>query len=847
MKTLNRSFAGGEITPEMYGRIDLGKFQTGLAKCENGLVLPHGPVARRPGFQFVAPASGAPGATARLIPFAFSATQTMVLEFGSGYLRFHTQGQSLLEASLAVTGVSGNTLTFGAAHGLLLNQRVYITDSVNSALNRFAVISAVPLTTTIQLADFAGAAITPPATTNTVSRVYTVTTPYAAADIPDLHYAQNSDVLTISHPNYPTYELRRLGATNWTLTAVSFVPTIAAPGSVTATATVATGSGFSPQRYVVTTVGEDNITESLASASATCNNNLNTAGNYNTITWGGVGSSSRHNVYKLRGGLYGYIGQTAGVAPTTVNILSASLPTFQSTVTVNTATPHPFSPGSVATIAGTGVSLMNGTKTILTTPTTTQFTCSTGFNNGATLTSTTGTAGVTSCSIIDDNILPDTTKTPPQSVYGVNSEAGAYPAAVSYHEQRRWVAGTTLNPQTAWATRTGTESNLTSSFPSQAADGLQFTLAARKQNAIRHLVPLNDLIALTVGGAFRIYSGDSPAITPTTLATKPQGVPGASNVQPQVTSSAMLYVQNGGKKIREMVYTWQSTSYQSTDVTIMAPHLFERATIVDMAIAESPLPVLWVAATVGGGAPSLYGMTYVPDQQIYAWHKHNPGGAVLSVCVVQEGNEDVLYALINRTNLSGALGGRATVERLSTRFSPDRDYDLYADCGVITPTDASSGNTTVSGLWHLEGQTVQVFLDGAVQPTEVVSNGRITLERSGALACVGLPYNTDIQTLPLALMQAEAGGQGVTKNPSKVAIRVADTSILKVGPSFNKLIEVPAHLVSDLYDSAPALKNQEFRSAVMPNWSSDGPVCIRQDQPLPMTVLSVVIDFAAGG
>ena len=844
MKTLNRSFAGGEITPEMYGRVDLGKFQTGLAKCENGIVLPHGPVARRPGFQLVAPASGI-GANVRLIPFAFSATQTMVLEFGPSYIRFHTQGQSLLEASLAVTGVSGNTLTFGSAHGFLLNQWVYITDSVNAALNRFAVISAVPLTTTIQLVDFAGVPIALPATTISAARVYIVSTPYLAADIPDLHYAQNSDVLTISHPNYPTYELRRLGATNWTFTTVSFAPTITAPASLTATATVATGSGFSPQRYVVTTVAEDNVTESLASASATCNNNLNTAGNYNTITWGGVGSSSRHNVYKLRGGLYGYIGQTAGVAPTTVNITNASLPNFSAEVTVDTATAHGFSVGNVVIIAGTGVSSMNGAKTITATPTTTRFTYNTTFNISSTLTSTTGTAGVTSCSIIDDNILPDTTKTPPQNVYVVNSEVGAYPAAVSYHEQRRWIAGTTLNPQTTWATRTGTESNLTSSFPSQAADGLQFTLAARKQNAIRHLVPLNDLIALTVGGAFRIYSGDSPAITPTTLSTKPQGVPGASNVQPQVTSSAMLYVQNGSKKIREMSYNWQSTSYQSTDVTIMAPHLFERARITDMAIAESPLPVLWVAATVGGGTPSLYGMTYVPDQQIYAWHKHNPGGAVLSVCVVQEGDEDVLYAAISRPALGTALGGRATIERMSTRFNADRDYDLYVDCGVVKATDP--GGLTVSGLWHLEGQTVQVFLDGAVQPTERVSAGKITLETAGALAVVGLPYNTDIQTLPLAAMQAEAGGQGVTKNPSKVAIRVADTSILKVGPSFSRLIESPAHLVSDLYDAPPTLKNQEVRMAVVPNWSSDGPVCIRQDQPLPMTVMSVVIDFAAGG
>ena len=40
VRTLSRSFGGGELTPEFYGRIDDAKFQTGLATCRNFLVLP---------------------------------------------------------------------------------------------------------------------------------------------------------------------------------------------------------------------------------------------------------------------------------------------------------------------------------------------------------------------------------------------------------------------------------------------------------------------------------------------------------------------------------------------------------------------------------------------------------------------------------------------------------------------------------------------------------------------------------------------------------------------------------------------------------------------------------------
>lgn len=855
MKTLNRSFAGGEITPEMYGRLDLGKFQTGLATCLNGIVLPHGPVARRPGFQYVNAVKNTFTLGIRLIPFAFSATQTMVLEVGPGYIRFHTQGKTLLETSIPSTGVSGNTISFGSAHGYAIGDWVYITDSsTDYSRSRFLIVSSVPTSTSIQVTDLAGATLTVPATTASVARVYTLTTPYAAADVPDLHYTQNADVLTLVHPNYPAYDLQRLGAASWTLTAVSFAPSIAAPVTISATATVATGTGFTPQKYVVTSIAADGVNESVASTFiASCSNNLGTAGNYNTIAWTPVGASIRHNVYKLKGGIFGYIGQTAGAAAGATVAITAASQDVVRVVTVTTGTAHGFSVGNVITVSGTGVASMNGTFAVTAVVDATHFKYTvTTFNFGAT--TTTGTVGASTCSIIDDNILPDTTKAPPENIYGLNASVGAYPTAVAYHEQRRWFAGTASNPQTVWATRNGTQSNLTSSFPSQASDGLQFSIASRQQNAILHLVPLQDLIALTVGGEFRIFSDNSPAITPTTLTIKTQGYTGAANVQPQVTANALLYVQAGLKKIREMSYNWQATSYQSADITLMAPHLFERATVIDMAYAQNPTPVLWVAASVSGSAAALYGLTYVPDQQIYAWHKHIPGLCadgfpvqVQSVCVVREGNEDVLYSVCYRLGLAGVNGGRATIERLSTRFNSSRTNDLYADCGVVTLTDNGTANLSVSGLWHLEGQTVQVFLDNAVHPDCVVANGSIILQYAGYQASIGLKYNTDLKTLPLALLQAEAGGQGIQKNASKVAIRVTDTSVIKAGPSFTKLLEAPARQGLDPYDSAPSLKTQEIRMAVIPSWNSDGSICIRQDLPLPMTVLSVVIDFAAGG
>lgn len=94
IRTLARSFAGGEISPEMFGRIDLAKFQTGLSLARNFEVLPHGPVRNRAGFAFVNTVKTSAKRT-RLIPFSFNTQQTFALEFGEGYIRFHTQGATL--------------------------------------------------------------------------------------------------------------------------------------------------------------------------------------------------------------------------------------------------------------------------------------------------------------------------------------------------------------------------------------------------------------------------------------------------------------------------------------------------------------------------------------------------------------------------------------------------------------------------------------------------------------------------------------------------------------------------------------------------------------------------------
>lgn len=824
VKMLLRSFAGGEITPELAGRLDLTKYQTGLSLCRNFITLPHGPATRRPGFEYVNEV-GESATAVRLIPFTFSATQTVVAEFGHEYVRFHANGGTVVEDAKTIASIAGSTVNTTGAHGYTTGDWVFI----GPRYLRATVVDA----DTFTVADPWGAAVTPAGAT--VARVYALATPYAAADLFDLHYAQNADVVTLVHPNYPAKELRRLAAASWQLVDVDFSAPTNFPTGVTATATVGTATNLSPQTYAVTTVGADGVTESLASATSTVNNNLSLAGNYNTLVWDAVSGATRYNVYKKRGGVFGFMGQvqpSTGVSPATIDLITR--PIDDKTVSVRTVAAHEFTTGDVVFIEGTGVASLNGAW-LITVVDADEFTYE---SNKKTLeTATTGTASVPALSIVDDNVVADTSQSPPEDIIALNGDADDYPSATTYHEQRRWFAGTNDKPQVLWATRTGTEANLTSSVPSRDADGMELRIAASQYNQIRHLVPLSDLIAFTAGGEFRVYADGAPAITPTSVSIKPQGYSGANNVQPTVTTGSILYVQAQGSRIRELSYNWESNSYRSIDVSIMAPHRFNGYGVKQLAFTRAPEAILWAVRDDG----TLLAMTYVPDQQVYGWHAHDTDGQFESVCVVAEGNEDVLYAVVRR-----AVNGRTTryVERLRTRVFTAQADAFFVDSGL---TYSGAPVTSLGGLWHLEGKTVDILTDGAVHPRRTVTGGNIALDYSASKIHVGLPITADLRTLPLALEGMQAAGQGTTKNVNKVHLRVSQSSIVQAGPTFTHLREHPSRAVTDPYGSPPAFVDGELSLPVDPSWNQDAAICVRQDLPLPLTVLSMTLELQTGG
>ncbi|HEX7011597.1 MAG TPA: hypothetical protein VF161_02570 [Steroidobacteraceae bacterium] len=439
---------------------------------------------------------------------------------------------------------------------------------------------------------------------------------------------------------------------------------------------------------------------------------------------------------------------------------------------------------------------------------------------------------------IDQNHAPDITRNPP-----VNDNPfptfGDWPTATAYFEQRRVFAGTLNKPQNVWMTRSGSDSNMSKSEVAiQDDDPITFRIASREANNIKHIVPLDELLLFSGSAVWRVFSNSGDALTPTSIVVRPTVYVGASNVQPITVNNAVLFEEDGTGHVQELRYTSTSDriGYQITDASLFATHLFDGFSLADMAYSTKPHKVVWAVRSDG----VLLGVTYIPGQDILGWHQHHTDGEFESVAVVPEsGDADGVYVVVKRT-----IGGvtKRYVEKLELgRFNALED-SFYVDSGLSYDGPAT---TTFGGLAHLEGKTVSILADGAVVPQQVVTGGQITLATAASKVHVGLPIIADFQTLPLDYEADGAFGVGVQKNINKVHLRVHRTSGIKAGPSFDQLREFPQR-TDELLGSPPGLFTGVATLTLDPHWGSEGQVCVRQDQPLPISILSIALEVTLG-
>lgn len=404
-----------------------------------------------------------------------------------------------------------------------------------------------------------------------------------------------------------------------------------------------------------------------------------------------------------------------------------------------------------------------------------------------------------------------------------------YPGAVSYFEQRRWFGGSILKPSNLWATRSGTESDMSYSLPSQADDRIAVRVAAREANRIRHIVPLGQLMLLTSSAEWRVSPLNSDAITPSSMSVRPQSYVGASNVQPVVINSQMIYEADRGGHLRECGYSYNAGGYVSNDLCLRAQHLFDNLKLKALTYAKAPWPIVYAVSSSG----KLLSFTYVPEQQVGSFSQIVTQGSFESCCAISEGEEDLLYCVVTRT-INGEK--KRFVERMLPQRFEDVAHSVFLDCSGTYEGEAKQ---EIGGLTWLEGETVSILADGAVEPPQVVKDGKITLEQPASVVQVGLPYTVEVQTLPLALqLQDGSFGTGHKKNVRSVSMRVLDTYGIEAGPDAERLTPfLPRGM--EYPGAAPDALNDEVTFDIEPDWSDSGQIIVKQDEPLPFRLVSM--------
>lgn len=889
-----RSFAGGIVGPELAGRAEQARYQTGLKRCDNAIVQRSGGVTNRPGWRFIAATRYGTTYPVRLLKFVFNDEQTYVLEFGQNYMRVYRDGGIVVPSAAAWSNATNYVV------GDIVLQGGVTYYCILAHLNQ------VPPNATYWSPMTAG--------------FYEMPTPYLAADVRDIKYVQSADVVTLVHPSYPVKELRRTGHTAWTLTSKDFTPNTSRPTNAVATAG---GAGAEIYRYQVTAFNTETLEESYPAFETTRTITGATQANPCVITAvahgyqtgdeviiEGVGGMTQlngikflitrigANTFSLDGiNSTGYGAYTAGGTAKRpyARIDAAAVP--------STSAPHVITWTNLG--AGYGYWVYRWVNGVF------QFIGEAKEN-----------AVATTVSFSDNNIGPNATLTPPIEK-AFFAAAGDYPSAVNYVQQRLVLANTTNDPERIWMSQIGNFDNFANSQPVQADDGFNFQLNGSKVNSVRHLLQVGGrMVVLTQGAEWTITGRSSRAIVPGDVDPQQQGETGAADLTPVVIGSTAIYVQARGSLVRDAQYDFGSDSFQGQDLTIFCPEQFDKFTLIAWDYQQIPHSVLWAVRSDG----VLLGLTYVREHEIRGWHKHytREGDIVEDVVCVPEGNQDGVWLVVNRL----VNGSRVRyIERMEPRnFDLIEEDAFFVDCGLtydgrnttattLTLTGGTlwdeteelvctaSANTfaasnigdqvaltaadderyfaeivsytsptvvgvrplvqipadiravattawalavdTVTGLGHLEGCEIAGLADGNVIPVATVSGGSVAIGSPAIIAHIGLAYTTRIETLDIENLSGETLFDK-HRNINQVSLLVNRTRALWLGFGDGELREHQDRDTED-YDEAIQLVTGLITENVDGGWEKTGKVVVEQRDPLPMTVLAIIPRSQVGG
>jgi hypothetical protein len=836
------NFTGGELSPRLDGRNDLTKYSSSCKRLENFIVYPHGAAARRSGTTFVAEVASSANKT-RLIPFEFSTTQTYMLEFSNLKIRVYKDDGSVLEGDKTITGITqaNPAVVTASSHGYSNGDEVVITGvSGMTEVNGKRFLVADKTTNTFELQDKDGVDINSSSFTayssgGVSNKVFEITTPYTTAQLFDLKFAQSADVMYITHPSHEVEKLSRTGHTSWTLTDVDFTkgpmqdanttdttlnPGATAVGTGVSLAASATtgingGSGFQSTdvgRFVFLHSGYAKITGVTDTTNATIEILTTLSASTATADWrlGAFSDTTGHpscvTFFEQRLVFAGTTDQPQTIFFSKSGDYENMDANIGGTVADDDAIIY-----TIASNQVNAIRFMTATRTLIIGTAGGEFTVSGGGTDSA-ITPTNilikkqsnhGAANVDSIAVGNATLFLQRAKRKLRELaYNFDVDGYIAPDMTILAEHITEGGLTQLayqqEPnQIIWGVRSDGELvGLTYQREQQVTAWHRHIFGGRFGNAT---ITVTDYANIADGTRIVFTKADGTTTTFTSATSATSG----------------------------KFHTTSSNNQTATNLK----------TLID-ADSDFTATVSSNVVTITETSPLSTGFLTIKslDDDVRL-AKTDEGKAVCeSISVIPTDDSEYQTWVIVKRTINGAT--RRFVEFINNFDFTETDNTTF---NFLDSALAYSGSaaTTISGLDHLEGQTVGILANGATHPDKTVSSGSITLDRSATNVKVGLAYKSILQTMRLDAGSQNGTSQGKTKRIYEITIRLYESIGVEVGESLSNMERIPFRTSSDPMDEGIPVftgdKAVEFRG----NYDTDGFIFVRQTQPLPLTVLSL--------
>ena len=824
-KYIQTNFTAGEISPRLDSRVDLSKYQNGAKSIQNFTVLPHGGLQRRGGSQFILQTKNAADKV-RLVSFEFSITESYVLEFGDEYIRFYRNNGIILESAKNITGITQANpgVVTSSSHGYNNGDWVYISGVVGmTEVNQDFYIVAGKTTNTFQLTDIDGnnintSGFTAYSSGGTAERVFEVTSPWDKDDLFELSFTQSADILYVVHPNYAPREVTRTDHTSWSINEYTFIDGPYLTENSTATTLSLSG-----------TSGSVTVT-----ASATAG--INGGAGFRAAD---VGRLIRHT----HSSTTTFLKVTAFTDTTRVTASVEGVNAGGTSGITTWRLGHYYTNNHPAAVAFYEQRLVFGGSNDF--PQLLVFSASGDFTNHTPGTSASD-AMVYTIGTDQVNVIRWLS---PGEVLAVGTVGGEFIVSSSSENEALTPTNVRVVRQTAFGSAP--------IAPRRVSNVVLFIQRAkRKIREFVHRLDVDNFVApdltllaehITATGVVQMdYQQEPDSVLwcclsdGTLLGMTYQrdqevvawhkhilgGVSDSAGSDPVVESLAIIPTTASDGAGRDQVYlsvkrfvngrTYRYIEILQPGLDIL--DLQEDAFFVDSGLSlDAPITITGITqanpAVVTASSHGLSNGDFVDIRAVSGMTDVN----------------DERFIVAGQTTNTFQLTNQAGTNIDSTSFS------AYISGGTVR-----KAVTTISNLDHLEGQTVSVLGNGAVQASKTVSSGSITLETRASIVHVGLPYISKVVTLSLEAGADVGTAQSRTKRIHEVFVRLYRSLGVKVGPEGGTLEIVPFRDSSDLMDRPPALFTGEKRVPYPRGFETKDHIQVQQDQPLPMTILALI-------